>query len=132
MLMKTIFVNGCFDVLHRGHIELLAHARSLGDRLVVGIDSDQRVASMKGPSRPINNQNDRAFFLKSIRYVDEVKIFDTNKELEDLVKELNPDVMIVGSDWKEKSVVGSQYAKQLNFFEKIPGYSSTDILEKIK
>lgn len=132
MLTKTIFVNGCFDVLHRGHIELLSYAKSLGDKLVMAIDSDVRVAQMKGPRRPINNQKDRVFFLKSIRYVDEVKIFDTNQELEEIVKELNPDIMIVGSDWKDKFIVGSQYAKELKFFEKIPGYSSTDILEKIK
>ena len=74
--MKKIWINGCFDVLHRGHVELFKYAKSLGDKLIVGIDADSRVRMMKGSSRPINNQDDRKFFLESLRYVDEVRIFD--------------------------------------------------------
>lgn len=132
MLTKTIFVNGCFDVLHRGHIELLSYAKSLGDKLVVAIDSDVRVAQMKGHNRPINKQEDRVFFLKAIRYVDDVKIFNSDLELENIIKNIQPDIMIVGDDWKNKKVIGSQYSKQLNFFKKIDGYSTTKILQKLQ
>ena len=79
--MKKIFVNGCFDILHRGHIELFQFAASLGDKLIVGIDSDERVKKSKGISRPFNNQDDRAFFLESIKYIDEIYIFDSSEDL---------------------------------------------------
>ena len=128
--MKTVWVNGCFDVLHRGHIELFGYAKSLGDILIVGIDSDDRVKLLKGESRPINNQQDRKFFLESIRYIDKVIIFDSEAELSNNIKTLQPDIMIVGSDYKNKKVVGSKYAKQLKFFDRVGDYSTTNILEK--
>ena len=80
--MTTVWTNGCFDVLHRGHIELFRYARSLGDRLIVGIDSDEKVKKDKGASRPYNNVEDRKFILQSIKYVDEVIVFSSRKELE--------------------------------------------------
>ena len=127
--MKKIWINGCFDVLHRGHIELFKFAKENGDYLVVGIDSDSRVKILKGNSRPINSQEDRKFFLESIRYVDEVKIFDSAEQLTNSIKNLNPDVMIVGSDYKNKNVIGSEGAKRLIFFDRIGDYSTTKILE---
>lgn len=129
--MKTVFVNGTFDVLHRGHLELLNYARSLGDYVVVGIDTDDRVKEKKGESRPVNTTEDRAFMLMNLKSVDEVRFFSTDKELEDLVKSVKPDIMIVGSDWKGKSVIGSYYSAELKFFDRIDGYSSTKIIQSI-
>jgi D-beta-D-heptose 7-phosphate kinase/D-beta-D-heptose 1-phosphate adenosyltransferase len=127
----TVFINGCFDILHPGHIKLFESARSFGDHVVVAIDSDRRVQEMKGPSRPIKSEYQRKTVLASIRYIDDVHIFDTKEELEALVKKIKPDIMIVGSDWKGKEVVGSQYAKELRFFDRIEDYSTTKIVEDI-
>jgi D-beta-D-heptose 7-phosphate kinase/D-beta-D-heptose 1-phosphate adenosyltransferase len=129
--MTTVFVNGTFDVLHRGHLELLRYAKSLGDYVVVGIDTDYRVKEKKGQSRPINNAEDRAFMLLNLKSVDEVKFFSTDKELEDLVKFVKPDIMVVGSDWKDKSVIGSYYSTKLLFFDRIDEYSTTKIIQGI-
>ena len=129
--MKKIFVNGTFDVLHRGHLELLNFAKSYGDFLIVGIDSDERVRQLKGPTRPIINQDDRSFFLRMIKPVNQVELFSTDEELENLIKGFNPDIMVVGSDYKNKRVIGSEYAKQLLFFDRIDGYSSTKIIQGI-
>lgn len=129
--MKTVFVNGTFDVLHRGHLELLNYARSFGDYVVVGIDTDDRVKEKKGEFRPVNTTEDRAFMLMNLKSVDEVKFFSTDRELEDLVKSVKPDIMIVGSDWKGKSVIGSYYSAELKFFDRIDGYSSTKIIQSI-
>lgn len=127
--MKLVFVNGCFDVLHRGHILLLKYARSLGDRLVVAIDSDARVQFLKGLSRPINMAEDRCLVLESIRYVDETRVFNTEQELVELTALLQPDIMVVGSDYQNKKVIGSEHAKETLFFDRIPHYSTTQILE---
>ena len=120
--MNVIWVNGCFDVLHRGHIELLKYAKSLGRHLVVGIDADWRIRKTKGQHRPFNNQEDRKFMLESIRYVDKVIVFETDSELRGLIHTLKPDVMIVGSDYKDKKVIGSEYAKSVEFFDRIGDY----------
>lgn len=129
--MKKIFVNGTFDVLHRGHLELLNYAKSLGDYLVVGIDTDDRVKEKKGTTRPVNSDQERSFMLKNLKSVDEVRFFSTDKELEDLIKSVKPDIMVVGSDWKDKSVIGSYYSAELQFFDRIDGYSSTRIIQSI-
>lgn len=129
--MKKIFVNGTFDVLHRGHLELLNYAKSLGDHLVVGIDSDGRVKQLKGSSRPIHNQEERKFFLENLKSVDQVFIFNTEQELIQLVKSTEPDIMVVGSDYLSRKVIGSEYAKQLRFFKRIDEYSSTKIIQSI-
>ena len=128
-MIKTVFVNGCFDILHRGHIELLEYAKSLGDCLVVGIDSDSRVKELKGYSRPFNNQDDRAYLLRAISYVNSVYFFRDEEELIDLIKYCSPDIMVVGSDYKGKKVIGAEYSKELVFFDRIPEYSTTKILE---
>lgn len=127
--MKIIFVNGCFDVLHPGHIQLFEYAKSLGDYLIVAIDSDEKVAQMKGKERPIFSQEDRSKVLQAIRYIDVVHIFNSKEELEDLIKTINPDIMIVGSDWKGKEVVGGQYAKAVRFFDRVGEYSTTRTLQ---
>jgi D-beta-D-heptose 7-phosphate kinase/D-beta-D-heptose 1-phosphate adenosyltransferase len=128
---KIIFINGCFDLLHRGHIELFQYAKKLGKYLIVAIDSDSRVKELKGSSRPINNQFDRMFMLLSIKYVDEVKIFSNQNELEKLIKQISPDIMIVGSDYKDKKVIGSNYSKKLVFFNRIDEYATTKIIQSI-
>ena len=128
--MKKIWINGCFDILHRGHIELFKFAKTIGDYLVVGIDSDSRVKDLKGDLRPVNNQEDRKFFLESIKFIDEVVVFETEQQLVEKIGILKPDIMIVGSDYKEKRVVGAENAKKLVFFERIGDYSTTKILEK--
>lgn len=128
---KVVFINGCFDILHKGHIEMFKYAKSLGNKLVVAIDSDSRVKELKGNSRPINKQSDRMYMLSSIKYIDEVKVFYTENELEQIVQKVSPDIMIVGSDYENKKVVGSQYAKELKFFNRIEGYATTNIIKSI-
>lgn len=129
--MKNIFVNGCFDIIHRGHIELFKYAKSLGGLLHVAIDSDERVKQKKGNSRPVNTQQDRLFILQSLKYIDLVYIFDSDNELVSLIKDIKPDIMIVGSDWKNDKIIGSEYARELRFFERIERYSTTKLIQSI-
>lgn len=129
--MKKVFVNGTFDVLHPGHMSLLTFASNTGNYLLVAIDSDDRVRSLKGLNRPINNEEVRAKMLFHIKGVDEVKIFDTDEDLIKAIKDYEPDVMIVGSDYRNKRVIGSEYAKELVFVERDKRYSSTKIIEDI-
>jgi len=129
--MKNIWTNGCFDIIHVGHIALFEYAKSLGDKLYVGLDSDHRVSTMKGSNRPINNQNDRAKLLHSIKYIDSVLVFDSNYELEEHIKKLHIDTIVVGDDYKDKLVIGSQYVNNVLFFSKISNKSSSIILDKL-
>lgn len=129
--MTVVFVNGTFDILHPGHIQLLNTARSLGDYLIVAIDSDERVRQLKGPSRPINTEQDRKLMLENLKAVSEVMIFNSDKELEMMVNECSPVVMMVGSDWRGKTIVGGQYAKHIEYFERIDEYSSTKTIQDI-
>jgi D-beta-D-heptose 7-phosphate kinase/D-beta-D-heptose 1-phosphate adenosyltransferase len=130
--MKNVWVNGCFDILHRGHIELLKYASSLGDRLIVGIDSDFRIKSNKGIDRPINTQDERKYMLESIRYVDKVYIFDTDYQLSMYIQDLSPLHMVVGEEYKNQVVIGSEHCSQLTFFPKIDGLSTSEIIKTIK
>ena len=127
--MKVIWTNGCFDILHRGHVELFKFCKSQGDYLVVGIDTDTRVKESKGPNRPFNSQEDRKFFLETIKYIDKVVLFSTDNELRQRLVENNVDTMIVGSDWKGKRVVGQEKVNKVLFFDRIGTYSTTNILE---
>ena len=124
----TIWTNGCFDILHRGHIELFRYAKSLGDELVVGIDTDEKVKLDKGKDRPINNLQDRMYMLQSIKYIDKVISFDSTKDLEKTIKWYRPNIMVIGSDWKDKEVIGDMFADNLVFFDRIGDYSTTKIL----
>lgn len=123
-----IWVNGCFDILHRGHFELFNFAKSLGDILVVGIDSDGKIAKDKGPNRPYNNLGDRVYALESLKAIDKVMVFDNREHLEWLVEITKPDIMVVGSDWKGKEIVGGNHAQEIKYFNRIGNYSTTDIL----
>ncbi len=127
----NVFVNGTFDILHPGHIALLNYAASLGTRLFVAIDSDDRVRLLKGSNRPINNMGYRRTMLEAIRWVDEVIIFETDEDLDSLVMKIRPKHMVVGSDYKDKEVIGSRWAKQLHFFDRINGYSTTKTIQRI-
>lgn len=128
--MKNIWTNGCFDIVHIGHIRLFEYAKSLGDHLYVGIDSDKRIKEYKGSNRPFNNQNDRKSFLASIKFIQHVEIFESDTELECLIKKHNIDTIVVGDDYKDKAVVGSQFARSTVFFSKVPGFSSSLIYEQ--
>ena len=127
--MKKGFINGCFDILHLGHIQLFRFARTKCDYLIVALDSDERVASLKGPERPYNCLEDRMAMVRALKGVDEVRSFSTASELEKLVKGIDPDIMVVGAEYENKKVVGGEYAKELVFFRRIDGYSTTNILE---
>lgn len=124
----NIWTNGCFDVIHIGHIKLFEYAKSLGQSLHVGIDSDRRVKINKGNDRPVNSQNYRKELLSSIKYIDSVSIFDTDRELENLIKAKNIDIIVVGSDYINRNVIGSDLVKIVKFFDKIPNISTTKIL----
>jgi rfaE bifunctional protein nucleotidyltransferase chain/domain len=123
-----IWVNGCFDILHRGHFELFNYAKSLGEVLVVGVDSDEKVTQDKGPDRPYNKLEDRVYALESLKAIDKVMVFDSKDHLEWLVEITKPDILVVGSDWKGKEIVGGQHAKEIVYFDRVGDYSTTDIL----
>ena len=130
VLEKTVFVNGTFDILHRGHLELLRYARTRG-YVYVGIDTDECIKGKKGPTRPIHNQEERKFLLENLKTVDEVIFFSSEPEFEELIKSLQPDIIIVGSDWKEKSTIKSYYDGELIFFDRMEDYSTTQTIERI-
>ena len=129
--MINVWVNGCFDILHPGHIELFKVAKSLGDRLIVGVDEDYKVKKDKGDERPINSLSFRKTMLESIKYIDVVLPFGSRKELEDLIELYSPDILLVGGDWRNGDVVGREFAKQVKFFNRIEDYSTTSIISKI-
>ncbi len=127
--MTTIFTNGCFDILHRGHIELLRFCSTLGDRIILGLNSDDSIRRIKGSHRPINNQDDRAELLRALRYVDEVIIFDEDTPYS-LIKQLKPDIIVKGGDYKHSEVIGNDIAKVV-IFNYINEYSTTKIIKNI-
>lgn len=127
--MKKVFVNGTFDLIHRGHLAMLNFAKCHGDFLLVGIDSDRRVKQMKGEDRPFNDQSTRKEIMENFKAVDAVKIFDSGDELINMIREYEPDIMIVGSDYIDKRVIGSEYAKRLVFFERDERFSTTEALQ---
>lgn len=132
---KTVFTNGCFDLLHIGHTRYLNEARALGDRLVVGLNSDSSVQKLKGPSRPYVSEEQRKEVLLSLAAVDEVFIFEEETPLQ-LIKNIRPDILVKGGDYKIEDIVGAPEVlswggevKSLSFYE---GFSSSDLIEKIK
>lgn len=129
--MKIVFTNGCFDILHRGHIEYLEESKSLGDYLIVGINSDSSVKKLKGESRPINNEDDRKFMLEALMCVDEVIIFEEDTPLE-LIKEIRPDVLTKGGDYSDpRKIVGYDIANATYILPYKDGYSTTNMIERI-
>lgn len=125
--MKKVWVNGTFDIVHIGHIKLLEFANSFGS-VTVGLDTDERVRSKKGESRPFNTLVDRMGFISSIRFVDNVVSFDTDDELIEHIRNFEPDIMVIGGEYRYKQIIGLEYVPRIEFFEKIDGYSSSKIL----
>lgn len=124
-----VFVNGTFDILHRGHLKLLTFAKQQGTSLTVAIDSDARVKQLKGSTRPINTEQDRALMLAYLRPVDQVVVFSTDAELRNLIA--SHDVMVKGSDYKDKPIIGIEVCKKLIFMDLVDGYSTTQKIQSI-
>lgn len=129
--MIKVWVNGTFDIVHLGHIQLLKKAADLGDFLIVGLDGDKRVKELKGEQRPINNLVSRITLLESIRYVDRVVAFDSDEQLETLIKTMRPAIMVIGEEYKGKKIIGSEYVGEIVYFPKMEGFSSTNIINKL-
>jgi D-beta-D-heptose 7-phosphate kinase/D-beta-D-heptose 1-phosphate adenosyltransferase len=125
-----VFTNGCFDIIHIGHIRYLKEAKALGDVLVVGLNSDKSVSMLK-PDRPITSQNQRAEILSSLEMVDYVTLFDEETPYE-LIKLLHPDILVKGGDWKREDIVGHDIVKDTVSLPYIEGISTTEIIERIK
>jgi len=128
---RIVFTNGCFDILHLGHVKYLEKAKSFGDVLIVGVNSDASVKRLKGESRPVNLQFDRAYLLAALDAVDFVTIFDEDTPYE-LIKIVEPDVLVKGGDYEGKEVVGSDIAKEVRLVDFVDGRSTTKIIENIK
>ena len=128
---KIVFTNGCFDILHVGHVKYLQEAKSFGDVLIVGLNSDASVRRLKGPSRPVNPVEDRAYLLAALEAVDFVVPFEDDTPYE-LIKMIAPDVLVKGGDYKGKEVVGTEFAKELKLVDFVDGKSTTKTIEKIQ
>jgi rfaE bifunctional protein nucleotidyltransferase chain/domain len=127
---KIVFTNGCFDIIHIGHVRYLKEAKAFGDALVIGLNSDKSVSSIK-PNRPINPQTYRAEVLSSLEMVDYVVLFDEETPYE-LIKLIQPDVLVKGGDWKKEEIVGSDIAGETYSLPYVEGASTTGIIERIK
>lgn len=132
---KIVFTNGCFDLLHLGHIDYLAKAADLADKLVIGLNSDLSTNILKGPNRPITNEHSRSLILASFSFVDAVILFDDQTPLE-LIKSVRPDILVKGSDYTIEQIIGSdivlQNGGQVKTIDYLPGYSTTLIEQKIR
>jgi D-glycero-beta-D-manno-heptose 1-phosphate adenylyltransferase len=132
---KVVFTNGCFDLLHLGHVDYLEKARNLGDRLVIGLNTDDSVSRFKGPERPLQDQTSRARILAALQFVDLVVFFNEDTPL-NLISELLPNVLVKGSDYLAENIVGADVVKKaggkVETIDFVPGYSTTRIVEKIK
>jgi len=127
---KIVFTNGCFDILHRGHISYLQQAKELGDILILGLNSDASVKGLKGPSRPVNDEESRAHMLLALRYVDYVVIFDEETPYQ-LIKSLKPDILIKGGDYNIEDIVGREFAEETRTIPFVQGFSTTGIIKKM-
>ena len=127
--MKNIWVNGCFDIVHLGHIRLLRYAKSLGDFLIVGIDGDSRIKKIKGEERPINNQSFRKEFLESLASVDRVEIFHSDLELENLIQYHKINTMVVGEEYLPDQIIGAKFVDRVERFPKCIDLSTTNLLK---
>jgi len=127
----VVFISGCFDILHRGHFELIEFASLCNPKtkIIIALDTDEKVKKDKGINRPFNTLEDRMYALSLIKFIDQIKSFNSEEELIQMLKIIQPDVRIVGSDWEGKKIVGEEYCKEIVYFDRIPGYSTTRILE---
>jgi len=126
---KIVFTNGCFDIIHTGHIKILHKAKSLGDILIVGLNTDNSVKRLKGPNRPINKQQDRVIVLNSIKFVDYVVLFDEDTPLK-VIEQLKPDVLVKGGDYKLKDIVGYGIVPKIVRIKLVKGKSTTELIDK--
>jgi len=127
---SVVFTNGCFDVVHRGHVELLKYCKDIGSRVIVGLNSDESVKRLKGSERPYFNEQDRKLLLETLNCVDEVYIFDEDTPY-NLICELKPDIIVKGGDYVPSEVVGNDISDVI-IFNFVNGYSTTKILDKMK
>ena len=127
----VVFTNGCFDILHRGHISYLSQAAALGDHLVIGLNSDASVRRLKGNTRPVNNELDRAYLLAALRFVSDVVIFGEDTPAK-LLETLRPDILVKGGDYTEETVIGKEFAREVRILPFVEGYSTTGTIEKMK
>ena len=133
MQTNNVWINGSFDVLHTGHIKLFRIARMLAGPnggVFVGIDDDKRISSRKGPSRPINTLKDRMIFLSSIKYIDTIVPFASDNELEYYIGEIKPHYMLIGDDYRDKPIIGSEFVGEIIYVTR-DGKSSSDLIERI-
>ena len=130
--MKIVFTNGCFDILHKGHIELLKNCKSLsqGGKVIVGLNNDESIKRLKGSNRPINDQETRKVILESLRFVDEVILFEEDTP-ENLLSKIQPDILVKGGDYLINEIIGKQYAKKVVIFPYVDGISTTKTIQKI-
>ena len=124
----NIWINGCFDVLHMGHIKLFRRARQMGMRVIVGVDTDERIRQAKGENRPVNDLHNRIDFLRSIKYVDMIHSFGTDEELSNIIKDYLPRYMLIGDDYKDKKIIGSEWVKEVIYVPRYQGLSSSNII----
>lgn len=131
---RVVFTNGCFDILHRGHVDYLTKAKALGDLLVVGVNGDDSVRRLKGPNRPVVNQDDRAAVLAALAAVDYVSLFDEDTPFE-LISAIVPDVLVKGADWSVEAIVGRDVVEAaggtVQTLEFLPNRSTSSIIQKI-
>jgi len=127
---KIVFTNGCFDILHLGHVKYLQKAKALGDKLIIGLNSNNSVSRLKGSNRPVNDEKDRAYLLASLEVVDFVVIFDDDTPYK-LIQKIKPDILVKGADYKDKEVIGSDVAKEVKLIDFVDGKSTTTIIKKI-
>ncbi|MCK9614556.1 MAG: adenylyltransferase/cytidyltransferase family protein [Candidatus Omnitrophica bacterium] len=128
---RIVFTNGCFDIIHPGHIKILKDSKSKGDILIVGLNSDSSIRRIKGTNRPVMDENARSKVLEAIGLVDFIVIFNEDTPYR-IIKELRPDYLVKGEDWKENKIVGREFVKKIFRIKFYPGYSTTDIIQKIK
>ena len=130
---RVVFTNGCFDIIHAGHVDYLSRAKRLGDILVVGLNSDSSVRKIKGKNRPINKESDRAKVLSSLYFVDYITIFNETTP-ENLIKKVRPDILAKGADWKVGDIAGSSFVKKyggrIKRISFVKGYSTTSIIKR--
>ena len=135
MGLKTVFTNGCFDIIHYGHIDYLARAASLGGKLVIGLNTDASVSKLKGPNRPVQDEKSRSLILAALQFVDAVILFDEETPKE-LISFLIPDILVKGSDYSIDQIVGADVVLnnggRVETMDFVPGYSTSKIIEKIK
>lgn len=128
---KIVFTNGCFDIIHPGHIKLLSQSKKKGDVLIVGLNSDRSIRKLKGKTRPILNQKGRVEVLEAIEYIDYIVIFNSLTPL-NIIKKISPDYLVKGGDWKKEEIVGREYSKKVVRINLKKNFSTTGIIKKIK